>query len=324
MDVLIENIKKNLASAASEYYETGIEKLFKTRDANDYNYTQGMVGSLSISVELICKAIISHKCFPILFPSHIATKIFQIIHYNEIVGNSETNKLIETLGFSEESTVDFNAAWGLTKKVMGKSNIDFPDNLIDPVRKIRNTSVHSFLHKIKERDVETLAYVAIKLMFLLDDVLKREHFQETRCKKFIKDYDDKDIAEAQKKIQAARNLVTEKGKDAIGKEVEEIDEHDLAIDEVCVPCPICECDAVVSGEVSDEWEQHHYSDPPELECLTLIPTSFNCEGCELELSGYKQLNVIGLDEDIDISDRHDEFLESKQTEYWEGMEDEDL
>lgn len=319
LEEIQKQVTNSLSEAATSYYEQALSIYLTHKEKRNFDYPQVAIGNFCVSIELTAKALITLKCFPLIFPKDKANKYFQLLHYPTIVPSDEVKALIEEIHFSKSETIDYQETMSALKKIYPKETAPI-SAYFQTTREIRNSSLHSYVYKTSKRALFKVAFVSISLMKVLDSVLGRDSLAKYDTEDIITNFEHSEVEAAHAAIEEAKNRA--KG---LSEEDEcEIESYDFeSFYEISIKCPICKQCAQIYGKIDEDWAQSYHDEPPELNNITFIPESFECSSCKLKLSGEKQLGEISVNESFDLSDRIEDYLEHLSQLYYEKYEFDD-
>lgn len=294
IDALADDLSIDLRYSAHTYYKIGIDVFHKTK-GDDWVDFQPAIGNLSIAVEILLKAIVAKKAVNMLF-TNVPTEVSLLLTYPEsLVESNNLRGLFSEVRKFSYKIIELNNAIGLF-------NLFFPNlkneykQFFTALKPIRNASVHSSVPEFKKYEVERIAYWATKLFMQIHEfqILKHSHFfLDGQTENFLKHYEESLVKKVKKTLENAREKVKN------GK----IDEANYGPEDwasMHATCPICNNTATVYGDTEDH-------DTPDGVKLTFLCECFMCGACGLELYGFEELELAGIETSIDRSDDTDEW-----------------
>lgn len=297
-DEICNGIEKN----AIGYLKSGIG-LFNSNKKHNVLFKdfQVIIGILGISVELMLKALIARECFPFLYKGLSTDLLLKLIYPEKITGNFQHHFLKLRTFNSKYNSIEFNEAIGIFY-------IMFPDKVkefkpyFNSISEERNNSVHAYIPSFQKHDVDRFAYISLKLYDLLRTEKKMfNKYGYSVDTKFISQYDQERILRVKDKIKKSKDKLNNVNR--IHKK--EISSNLIDWDNIYINCPVCGSDAILNGETDflDNGNESVY-------CWNLIfrGESFGCDCCGLSLDEYEELELAGIDTEVEISEHIEDYL----------------
>jgi len=298
LHLLQSEIQRNLSASAAAYFRIGIGEYLNTERKTWENY-QAAVGNLAISIELMLKAFVAHKCFRKLYvslPDELDIFLSDTSQAPKSIVFCPFENALRTFEFK---TIDLDRAIALYGIYFPKEKSEL-HSYFAFLSATRNVSVHAALPDFQRFDLARVSYLAIKLMQHLakEGVIFEPSHLRPQTNQILKQFDRERIERVTVVIKRAR----ENAKRLTGtKSSIIVDPDDFRC--LAIPCPICGSDVYVSGETENDTRSE---DEPS---LTFHPDSFACEECGLEIPDARDFGLVGLDEVYDRSDRFNEWCQ---------------
>lgn len=313
LDATADDIAKSLQGAALEYFNLGIRLYEKTRKGR-FAGLQVVLGNLSISCELLLKAIVARKIFSCLY-SNLSKEALAMLNYPLSMPKGTTpNSFIGDLRNFTERVIDIQQATSYFYQLYPKNKQEFKPHL-SLLAPIRNTAVHAAVPGFQKYHLERIAYIACKLFKLAKDegMFDREisTFQESQIDNIIMQYNEERINKVHKAIEAAR--LKSKSLNSIPSSIGNFDKWEMRVER----CPACQNEAFCYGYVEafreSEFGVQHDSGYDNVAVLFFYKERFKCENCELTLDDVEELNLAkikiskNLEEEIEEWSQHEEW-----------------
>jgi len=297
----ILRIEGTLATAAFGYFVVGMAEFHRVCVRRHLPF-QVSLGNLSVSVELMLKALIAKKAFVFLYDSLPMDLQIKLL-YPKPDGPINLNR-IEELGLTHFTykTSELDRCIGVFYSLFPEHKQRFKSGF-DLLAVNRNNAVHAVIQGFQRYDLERVAYLAVNLFGILID--QRVHVFATRKlekedESFLLHYDNDRTERVKKAMLAAR----EKSKGVVGETIRIIigtDWHAMV-----QSCPICNDDISVNGYTTMEWD--HVASTNR---LLFYCEDFECDSCGLKLADSTELELAGMesagDRDSDIDKWIEEF-----------------
>ncbi len=272
-----------------------------------------MIGTLSIAIELMIKALIA-KYHPVLLFKDLPIEIKVLFICPQIVTTgahwrrfdidirSSTFKMIEL----DECISIFYVLFSKKKQ------------LYQPYFKLlascRNVSIHASMPSFQNYDQDRTVYLALDVYQFIKDqgVFDVYSYGITKADKaFLESYDTERAERVRRKIEAAK------------RKSKEITHEECLVsiegwEHFVTKCPVCNSDGVLEGN-TEPWMEAT-SEYVEETGLTFSANSFKCDECGLVLDDVAELSLAGMKDTYDRSAEADKYFE----EYQPDLEDIDI
>lgn len=301
---VIEDIQNGLSKTADEYYKSGINlyKIYESSLGNDNTHKAGfqvITGNLAISIELILKSIIAKETFVFLYKG-LSDDAAMGLTYPEKV--KTYNFISELLSFKESKTIEFKEAVSRFFKLFPEQKKEF-SSYLENLPDIRNNSVHAYVPAYNHRHfMDKVIFISMKLKEFRNQRYEQDPHLDQFEKDFIENYEQEKMDNYQEKIKKAQQKT---------KNIH-INDNDIVSDtewdKYQITCPVCKSNAVLLGECNqiDDIDQVLEPDGQMYllfnEKLIFTPMGFECYACDLKLHDIKELELAGLEQDIDRSE----------------------
>jgi hypothetical protein len=294
-------ISRSLLTAATAYYQTGIKRFHELR-WNKLGY-QPAVGNLTISVELLLKAILAKQALRHLY-TDLPSEAQLMLTYPESLPDTFTARQYanELRSFSR-GTVDLNQAISYFYQFFPDKKQEYKPYL-SLIATVRNVSVHGALPSFQRYDLERVAYMSTRLFAFVSEKNLFDGFYvwlEKETQEFLKNYQEERIKRVKDAIEAAK--ARSKTIEHYGSYISQPTEWECYV----IKCPVCGSDAVGYGDTADGTDE----DGP---ALWFLANSFSCEECGLGLNDTEELVLAGIDI---VYDRTAEFSKWPHDMEWE-------
>jgi len=289
-------IQRNLSASAAAYFRIGIAEYLNAERKTWENY-QAAVGNLAISIELMLKAFVAHRCFRKLYitlPDELDIFLSDTSKAPKSITFRPFENALRTFDFK---TIDFDRAISLYGIYFPKEKSEL-HSYFAFLAATRNVSVHAALPEFQRFDLARVSYLAIKVMkhSAKEGIIFEPPQLRSQTNQILKQFDRERIERVTIVIKRARDNAKRLTKRKTSIIVDPDDFTCLAI-----PCPICGSDVYVSGETENDTQSE---DEPS---LTFRPDSFFCEECGLEIPDARDFALVGLDRTYDRSDQFNEW-----------------
>ena len=324
LDWTIYDIQEGIKRNARSYLELGLKtykelkpKRYQSWDVSGIQF-QTVIGNLSISIELMLKAIIAKECFPFLYSSLPRDFLLMYNYPNKISDKSYffINDLTSFAG--NFKTIEFKEATTIFYELYPDQKDNFKP-YFEILPQIRNNSIHAFLPNREIFNLDRIVYISLSLFqFLLDKALYTlDPFDDgNEYKRLIERCEMGMVETVAYKIKKAKE----------NSKREPLRKKPLVNcwDKVIVPCIICQSDAYVKGYCDFRPVQIYDEDENDLTFdlyLDFFATGFECEACELNLTDKKELDLTSIDTFYDRSHEVDNWLDHLQAMHFMGMQE---
>lgn len=293
-------ITDKLSRASLDYLRIGLDKFHKYSQSINWNH-QSAIGNICIATELVLKAVISKRTFPLLYsnlPIDIQVKLY-------------VDQSLDKLGFSpfdiqsfENSlfkTIEIDKCVGIFYALHPESKQEFKQ-FFGKIFEVRNTSLHSVTPDFQKYTLEWIAYHLLSLILFLrkEEYAFLTYFRLTEeDEKFYKSFDIERNLKVQKIVKNAR----EKAKN-LSPTLRRLIEKDY--DLYVIKCPICSSENFLKGYT--DFDSFEGEDGLDI-CLNFYGESFSCEDCGLLLSGTDELALVGIGTIYDRSEDSEDWFE---------------
>ncbi|MBL7950403.1 MAG: hypothetical protein JNM62_01680 [Flavobacteriales bacterium] len=296
-------VERPLATAAHGYFVAGMTEFHRVR-GNLFLPFQVSLGTLSISVELMLKALIARKAFVFLYDSLPMDLQIKLL-YPRTGAPIQLNR-VEQLGLTHFSfkASELDRCIGVFYALFPEHKQKFKSGF-DLLAVNRNNAVHAVIQGFQRYDLERVAYLSVNLFRILKgekvDVFSYQDLTKAD-ESFLTSYNSERVERVKKAMTQAR----ERSKGVEGESfilTAGTDWHTMP-----QYCPICNCECLAVGYTSMEWDHEDGDDR-----LTFYCEEFTCESCGLELKDSTELELAGMlsvvERDSDVSKWIDEFGE---------------
>jgi hypothetical protein len=293
----IKNIvSENLANAALSYYLIGTENFHKEKNKGYLNF-QATLGNLSISIELMLKAIIAKKCIKFLY-ANIPLEVQLKLTYPKAIEPLNQLEKVDLESFTYK-TIQIDNCISIFYSLFPELKQEYKPYFA-LFSSIRNKSVHAAFPQYKKYDFERVAYLTFKL-FKFCKSLKFKALSYWNLNKedklFLNSFYKEKVEYIKKKIEIAQ-----KQSKKISSTIPIT--HFATWGQLIIKCPVCKNDSELLGDLSI-FENEFYKD--EL-ILKFNATHFHCKNCCLELENYEELRLASVETEYDISERLEDYL----------------
>lgn len=300
LDRISDDIAKSLQDAALSYFNLGI-RLYIDGKKRPWEGFQAVLGNLSISCELLLKAIIARKMFSCLYPN-LSKEALAMLHYPASMPSGATpNSFIGDLRNFSEKVIDISQATSFFYQLYPDRKQEFKPHL-SLLAPVRNIAVHAAFPEFQKYHLERVAYIACKLFKLAkDDGVFKWLFlisNEKEIDVIIKRYNEERVNKVHQSIEQAK--AKSKSLDFLyawnfgSNEWEMRDEK----------CPVCQNDAICYGYTEEDETEDGIS-------LLFIKDQFECDNCGLILDDAEELELAGIETSEDLEAYLDEWFEHK-------------
>ena len=294
--LLQSEIQRNLSASAAAYFRIGITE-YLTAERRTWENYQAAVGNLAVSIELMLKAFVAHRCFRKLYvnlPDELDIFLSDTAKAPKSIAFRPFENALRTFEFK---TIELDRAIALYGIYFPKERAEL-HSYFAFLSATRNVSVHAALPEFQRFDLARVSYLAIKLMQHLanEGILFQPSQLQSQTNQILKQFDRERIERVTAVIKRAR----EKAKRLTTRKSSIIVDPD---DFTClaIACPICGSDVYVSGDTENDTQSE---DEPS---LTFHPDGFCCEECGLDIPDARDFALVGLDQVYDRSDHFDEW-----------------
>lgn len=286
VDNLRDQVSSDLRSSARSYYNIGIEIFHESRMKSWVDF-QPAIGNLSISVELLLKAVIAQKAIKMLY-TNLPDEAQLLLCYPESLSkeHNSVSYLNDLKNFSFRA-IEMDKAISLFHHFYPELKQEYKQ-FFSSLSVIRNISVHASVPDFQKYELERIAYFSTKLFSSIGDLEIFKYFLlkiEKKTENFLKYYEDEKVKKVKASLDKARDVV-KKGKLSESSYCSE----DWEI--MNQSCPICDNIGTYSGETEENSDDDGIT-------LTFQCESFSCEACGLELDDYEELDLAGMETAID-------------------------
>ncbi|MEZ4761311.1 MAG: hypothetical protein R2810_16230 [Flavobacteriales bacterium] len=204
MSSVAKLLSTKLFSSGSEYLDVGL-KLFHQNIDDKSKSTQTASGNICIAIELFIKAIIAHDALPFY------SQISQTIAVKLAAMNVEEDYNLTNIEYFELTNMQFNTVE--LDKSIGMLFILHPEYKEKAsaykklLRTTRNDSLHSTIPGNDLNELETLVFLSLSLLEILNAKYVSKSFQfklDRRSQGFYETYDDRKSQRFKQKIRKAR------------------------------------------------------------------------------------------------------------------------
>jgi hypothetical protein len=291
MDDIQKDLVWSLISASAGYGKAGLASMV-------YGNPQVVIGNLAIAIELLLKAFIAKRSLLLLFKGlplelrcalsspQSMPKSFRRMPY-KIGLMTSSYKSIEL----EEAISMFGVFCPEIKKRLN-AHLRF-------LSRHRNTSVHAVLPDCQEYEVQRTVFLFLMLVDHISktdpELVKYVFINEKKQREeFLARFDEERLNRVHTKVEKA----TEKAKGITEKWSIAKDAWDL----YPIECPVCGSDGILIGETTPDSDEDGTS-------LFFVGETFECEQCGLTLEDYDEMNIAGVDPEVDRSDEVERWEE---------------
>jgi hypothetical protein len=295
-------ISKSLLTAATAYYQTGIRRFHELRMVSHLEY-QPAVGNLTISVELLLKAILAKRALGHLY-TNLPSEAQLMLTYPESLPDSFAARLYANeLRCFSYGTIELSQAISYFYQFFPGTRQELKPYL-SLMTAARNVSVHGALPSFQRYDLERVAYVSTCLFAFVSESNLFDGFYvlfEKETHEFLKSYKEERIRRVKDAITAAKTR--SRAIEHYGFRIAQPSEWEC----YATKCPICGSDARAYGDTTENTDE----DGPS---LWFLANSFSCHECGLQLNDAEELKLAGIGV---VYDRTVEFSKWPHDMDWE-------
>ena len=291
-DSITQYLHEELKNSAVHYLRAGLELFHKARKTSSLNI-QVALGNLGIAVELMLKAFIV-KSSPLLLFKGMPIELQVLFACPDSLPRDFNRRPydIDLRSFKYE-TKGLDECISLFYVLLPEHKQELYSHF-QLLSRYRNASVHSALPSFQNYEVERFAFLALRLLLILQSlkiISEFGHISTKDDKQFLSAFKIERIDRVKNKIEDAK----EKSKHIpTGRSSLSVDGWESYVTQ----CPICESDGVLSG-----YTDIHVEGPEEdLDAsLDFFADGFTCEDCGLQLDDTEELKLAGIDLHYDRS-----------------------
>lgn len=277
-----QSISADLSKSARSYYSLGIEAFFRSQK-NTWSDFQVAIGNLSISVELLLKAVVAQKAIGMLYTNLPDELALYLAYPNSLPKSFNIEKYEDDLKGFHYKAIEFDkaVAYFYLFSPEGKQRYK---SFLSQLSRLRNQSVHGSIPGFKKYELNRLVFLSTNLFQHVKDsnLPKYYYFNiDDKTQKFLDGYKDEQVAKVKKAVEEAQKRVKDGNVD---KQYISVDDWESYI----ITCPICGSDTICNGETEADFDQGELY-------LTFNTDEFECESCGLHLEGYDELALANID-----------------------------
>jgi len=304
---VIAEIQEGIRNSANSYFHVGLNlykdyiKELDNKSLYIKDNVQVIIGNLSISIELMLKAVIARDAFVYLY-STLPDEIGMALTYPSKV--KAYNFLSELTAFKKPKSIEFNEAISRFLKLYPDQKKEL-SGYLENISDIRNNSVHAYLPKYNKHKLDHIVYAAIvlhdfccELELFSDQLFGEDEFEA----EFKKNYKKDRVGAYQKKMEKAKEEAKKRKLD-----IQSLPDFSGEWDKHPAACPICKSKGTLIGDTEYYEDVDYYdngTDEPVFifrDILTFYPSSFECSSCGLILIDMFELEYASLDNEINKS-----------------------
>lgn len=283
---LVKEVSKDLRLSSTSFYRIGIDVFHQSR-MKSWGDFQPAIANLSISVELLLKSLIAKKAIRMLY-ANIPDEAQLLLCYPESLSKEHNSKsyLGDLKGFVFK-TIELDKCISLFYHFFPDSKQEYKQ-FFSSLSTVRNLSVHASVPEFQRYELERIAYFSTSLFQFVSKSKVFGNFifkVEKTTENFLKNYEDEKIKKVKNALKTAKDIVKT-------GQLSKPEEYSPDWDTMETVCPICESNAVFSGETEESFDEDGLR-------LEFLCESFSCESCGLELGDYEELSLASLETSID-------------------------
>lgn len=300
VEKLKSTISWQLQTSAFSYYKIGMDAFHQSKD--DWSTFQPAIGILSISIELILKAMICKKSIGMLYSNLTEEAKMLLCYPDAFTGEHDLQRCLMDIKSSRYKSIELSKAISLSYNIFPslKQNYRF---FLKFLSEIRNNSVHLTVPNFQRYQLERIAYYTTKLFITIDklNLFNSYHFfhPSEKTKVFLDSYKESKIRKVEQSISSAKEKIK---KGDIGEQGCDEGVFPEKWQIMCGECPVCGLTAKFFGDTSDILYKNFL--PPD---LIFSCESFECEACGLILDDLEEIKLAGLETEFNRSDEAEEW-----------------
>lgn len=298
VDRLKNQVSGDLRSSAKSYYKIGIDVFHESRLKSWVDF-QPAIGNLSISIELLLKAVVAEKALAMLYSGLPDEAQLLLCYPDSLTKDHNSASYLSDLKNFSFKAIELDKSISLFYHFYPELKQEYK-NLFSSLSGIRNISVHASVPGFQRYELESIAYYSTKLFQAIIELKVFKYFIhpiEKKTENFLKYYEDEKVKKVKSALESARKKVKS------GKLEEPKYYHD-DWEIISQECPICGQNGTYSGETEETSDNEGMY-------LTFQCESFSCEACGLELEDYEELQLAGMETSLDRSSEVDQWREDK-------------
>jgi hypothetical protein len=297
-------ISASLLAAATAYYNTGIGRFHELRKNRHLEY-QPAVGNLTVSVELLLKAILAKKALRHLYTDMPSEAQLMLTYPESLPDSFRARQFANELRCFSYGTIELDRAISYFYHFFPGTKQELKPYL-SLMAATRNVSVHGALPSFQRYDLERVAFVSTCLFRFVSETNLFDGFYvffDKETQEFVKDYQEERIRRVKDAIAAAktRSIAIEH----YGFRIAQPSEWECYV----IKCPICGSDALAYGDTTESADEEIGP------MLWFSADSFSCEECGLKLNDSEELKLAGV---APAYDRTVEFSKWPHDMDWEA------
>lgn len=304
---------EQIESAARAYLMQGLDSFDWSSDEGDPGYAQAAIGNLAVAVELLAKAFLARNALPLVVSGPTAAFTALCACPTALPKDFATAAHLVTSLYDGGKTKQFREAIAAVYLFVPGIRRDL-DFALKQFSEHRNAALHTALPGIDRFQMLQVAWTAIKFFELIESAsglgkLSLIYLPE-RAKTVVKDFEVarmKRLSETVSQAKARAEKNPEVALMTLG------DPRTEALTE----CPVCEHESLLRGDIEGDFDE----DLDEDMRIRIIPVvgifharSLNCPTCGLRLEGLAELNEMGVETRLDVTEALAEWWATNATE----------
>ncbi len=299
-DSIAQYLLEEFKGSAISYLKIGLE-IFHKANKTDNLRSQSALGNLGIAIELMLKTfIISNNPVLIFKDLPIELQVLFSCPGSLPKGFNLRPYDIDLRSF-KYNTKELNDCISLFYVLLPEHKQEL-NAYMQLLSRYRNASVHSVLPSFQSFEVQRVAFLALRLLSLLQSrkiISEYAHIITKDDKQFISTFKLDRIDRVKKMIEAAKEKSKHMSSGSVSIIVDDWRSY-------VTQCPICKFDAILSGYTDVHVEGHDES--PDIS-LDFFADGFMCGECGLRLNDIEELKLAGIESFYDRSDELDAWNE---------------